>query len=179
MAGLAAIAARIAALAPFLAHMSAPLGILNYSRVHYDIRAVNHSTGLGGTPPFCGPAGMDTIQVVYSVTNGNDSPMPATAVPRLVMIDPGGNVIQPDRTLTEMTALKTNPPMLLHNGVLASRESRVQADVFLVRKNAVTTFVYHLRPAPTVGEPIILPLSIKIETPECPETIQRFVAPDG
>jgi hypothetical protein len=173
MPGLAAIAVRISALTPFLAHMAAPLGVLNYSKINYQVRAVNHSTGLGGSPPYCGPPTMDTIQVVYSVTNGTDAPLPDPAIPRLVLLPPSGEVIQPDLALGESLARKAEPPMLLHNGVLAAHETRVRADVFLAPKNAVTSVVYHLRPAPSVAQPLILPLSVRVDTPECPDKIQH------
>jgi len=168
MPGLAAIAAKFALLLPQLGHISPPMDNTNYGRLHYDIRAVNTSSGLGGLPPYCGSSDKDVLLVVYVVTNNNDFDLPTPAVPHMIIISPGGVVTQRDRELTEIVASKGNPPILLHNGVLKPHESRVLADVFLTGRYAVRNEIYQLRPEPAGAKAVPLPRTTEIDTPECP-----------
>jgi hypothetical protein len=175
---LAAIAARFAAAAAFANHISAPIGSMDYGRIHYDVRASNVSTGLGGLPPFCGPMGMDMIQVVYTVTNTSDMALPADAIPRTVIIDPAGVVYASDRLLTDMVAQKANPPMTLRHGLLAAHASAVQADIFLTKAFDTRNRPYKLRPFPQATTAINLPLAQRIDTPECPQPSTPPYVPD-
>jgi hypothetical protein len=167
--GLAAIAARVAAAAATAMTVSAPIGLLDYGRIHYDILASNVSTGLGGLPPFCGPLDRDMVQVVYTVINNNDFALPANAIPRLVIIDPAGVVTRADRHFSDIVAQKVNPPMTMHNGALAAHARSVQADIFLTKKFETRNRPYRLRPLPEATRSINLPLVKREYTPECPQ----------
>jgi hypothetical protein len=171
MAGLAAIAAKIAASAAVTAHIAAPIGSMDYGRLHYDARAVNDSTGLGGNPAYCGLPATDIVQVVYTVTNRGAESLTTPAVPRLVLIGPDGVAHPPDRLLTELVALKANPPIMMRHGVLASGESVILADVFVLKRYAIRDLVFHLRPAPPAAQAILLPQSAPVDTRECPRPI--------
>ena len=173
MTGLVEIAAKFAASAAIASHISAPIGFVNYGLIHYDIRAVNRSSGVGGSPPYCGPIDSDVIQIVYSVTNNNSFALPQIAVPRMVIVDPNGNVVQPDRQLSEAVALKATPPILLHNASLGAHQSAVQADVFVTKKFDTRNRQYLMRPLPGSAESQRLPITQPVDTPECPQSTSQ------
>lgn len=168
MTGLVEIAARAVAGVAMAAHVSPPLTYMDLGRLHYDIRAVNNSTGLGGFPPSCGPVESDVLQVVYMVRNSYPTAMPAPAVPHLVLVDPDGNSIRPDPQFSQMISVKTIPPMIFHKGVLAPGETRVQADIFLPPAGDIHRRGYRLRVDSNGQQSQILPQSAEVFTPECP-----------
>jgi hypothetical protein len=174
MTGLVEIAARWVAGAALASHVSPPLTYMDLGRIHYDIRSVDNSTGLGGFPPYCGPGDSDVLQVVYMVRNDGAVALPAPAVPRLVLVDPNGTSIRPDQQLTQMMAVKTIPPMIFHKGVLAARETRVQADIFLPPAGDIHRRGYKLRVDSNGEQPQILPQSTEIYTPECPPPSRKI-----
>ena len=174
MTGLVEIAVRVVATVALAARISTPLGVFGSGRIHYDIRAVNNSTGLGGFPPNCGPPADDVLSIVYIVRNDGETALPAPAVPRLMLINPDGNPVRPDRAMSDALSLVTIPPMIFHHGVLAPHESQVRADVFLTPAHDIHYRVYRLKVDSNGEPPITLPNSTDVFTPECPGPSQTI-----
>jgi hypothetical protein len=167
MAGLAAVAATIAINLRSTHRFEVPLAILEYGPVHYDIRAVNDSSGLGGFPAYCANPGRDLLQIVYSVQNRSDHDMSAAALPRVVIIDQNGTTHYPDTTLSDALSKKVNPPLIVPHGRLAAGDSVILADVFVTARDATRFYAYRLRPAPGAAQSYPLPLTKLAAATEC------------
>jgi hypothetical protein len=167
MAGLAAVAATIAISMRSTHRFEVPLAILEFGPVHYDIRAVNDSSGLGGFPAYCATSGTDLLQIVYSVQNRSDHDMSAAALPRVVIIDQNGVAHAPDPTLSDALSKKVNPPLTVPHGRLAAGDSVVLSDVFITPQNATRFYAYRMRPAPGSAQAYNLPLTKLAASPEC------------
>ena len=177
--GLAAVAATIAINIRTSKHFDVPIAILEYGQVHYDIRGVHDSTGLGGFPAACAPPGQDYVQVTYSVSNRSQIDMSGAAVPHVVLIDQLGQVIQRDNALTNLVSAKANPPLLIPHGVLHSGESVVMADVFVTTRNATRFYAYKFRPEPGSAQAYQLPLTQRAVTTECVRQSPPVFIPEG
>lgn len=168
MAGLAALAAKIGAAAVASHHYDVPIAILEFGDIHYDIRAVTDSTGLGGSPPYCAPGEVDFVMVTYMVTNRGDHTVPANAVPRVVLIDQFGQAHARDKALSDMVEIKGSPLLSFRHGELAAHESQTVADVFVTARNATRYNPYKLRPAPVSAQAYKLPQTRGTVTTDCP-----------
>ena len=153
-----------------------PLTAFELGHIRYEMRFSNVSTGLGGSPPSCSPAGLDVVQLIYIVRNDYDTAWSGAAVPRLVLVDPDGNVVRPDPQFTHTVTMKTAPPMTYRNGRLGAHETRLLADVFLTPAGDVLSRTYQLRIDSSGEQSRPLPRPNLIYTPECPQT-PRIVAP--
>jgi hypothetical protein len=177
--GLAAVAATIAINIRSSKHFDVPLAILEFGQVHYDIRGVHDSTGLGGFPAVCAPPGQDYVQVTYSVSNRSQVDVSGAAVPHVVLIDQLGQVVRRDTTLTNLVSAKANPPLLIPHGVLHSGESVVLADVFVTARNATRFYAFKMRPEPGSAQAYQLPLTQRADTPECVRQAAPVFIPEG
>jgi hypothetical protein len=179
MAGLAELAAQLSFIAASVGHSGPPLDFLDAQRLHYDVRIVDDSTGLGGYPPYCGPPNADVLMVSYVVRNDGEAGRATPAVPIILLTDPDGNTVRPDLAMTRMVAAKANPTLEFRNGILQPHESKVLAEVFLLPRGDLHRRQYYMHLDLAGATARKLPPSTPVETPACPPPPKTvFIAPN-
>lgn len=167
MAGFTSIALALALGIQNINVLAIPIADVQYGRLIYEVRSVNDARGIGGSPPYCAAATEDLVMILYTVRNENDFQVSAQAIPRLVMLDPQGNVLQPDQARTEAMTSKLSPYLRVRNGVMPAHSIVLLADIFVTPKQAVRVSPWRFRAAPVVTRPVKLPIAKRAEPAEC------------
>lgn len=166
MPTLVSVAAAIAAAAGIIQAAAPPIGGMRYGKLRYDVRAVQQAVGLGGQPAYCAQNDEELLMVVYSVRNDGEL-RSAPAVPRLVILDPRGLPVQPDRRMTDALTFKVNPPITLRGGQLPSNSLVVLADVFITPRGKINVGRWKIRPDRPGAETTTMAMPKMSQTPEC------------
>jgi hypothetical protein len=167
MASFAAIALNVFLSLSHINQSNRSIGSAAYGKLLYEVRQVVRAKGMGGSPAYCVQANEDAILMVYTVRNDNAYSVSAQAVPRLVMLDPGGSVIKADRLRTDALTGEVSPYLTIRGGRLEPSQTVVMADVFLTPKNSTRDFVWKFRVAPETTLPGLLPQPVQGQIPEC------------